>query len=95
MKKFFTDLSFLFLFIFFIYSFINDAASQVNVDLSEQIEDFEENISNDEMIDVHYGVNSVVSDNVLGLVIKSISNICLGIIEGFVFIVFNFIGLLV
>lgn len=94
MKKFFVDLSFVFLFVFFILSFMNDFISTEN-QIDQEIEQFELYVQQDEKVevveDVYVGYQE---DNIIGMIVKGVSNICVGLIEGFFIIISNFFAIL-
>lgn len=94
MKNFLIDACLVGLFVFLINGLFNDYNIQ-NVMFEREINQFEEDVQNDEVINYNYGVTSDDSENLLSLVIKGISDFCISIIETIILLISNFISMLV
>lgn len=94
MKNFLIDACLVGLFVFLINGLFNDYNIQ-NVMFEREINQFEEDVQNDEVINYNYGVTSDDSENLLSLAIKGISDFCISIIETIILLISNFISMLV
>jgi hypothetical protein len=94
MKNFLIDACLVGLFVFLINGLFNDYNIQ-NVMFEREINQFEEDVQNDEVINYNYAVVSDDSENLLSLTIKGISDFCISIIETIILLISNFISMLV
>lgn len=92
MKKFLVDMSFVFLFAFFVVSFVGDFVTK-DLTLEQEIALFEETLEDNNIVTIET-YNAYLEDNVVGLVIKGLSNGCIVLIEGFFIIISNLVSIL-
>lgn len=94
LKQVLIDICLVGLFVFLINAFLNDYNIK-NTLFERDLTQFETDVQNQEVLDYEYGVTSDEDENTLSLVIKAISDFCIGIIETIVLIISDFISMLV
>ncbi|WP_294577727.1 hypothetical protein [uncultured Thomasclavelia sp.] len=91
MKNFLIDMCLVALLIFMINGIFGNYGVQKEV-FDQSITQFEQTIQDNETIDSDYGIVTDQPENTLSLVIKSISDFCIKIIETVVLIISNLIS---
>ena len=91
MKNFLIDMFLVALLIFMINGIFGNYGVQKEV-FDQSITQFEQTIQDNETIDSDYGIVTDQPENTLSLVIKSISDFCIKIIETVVLIISNLIS---
>lgn len=93
MRDFIIDLCLVGLFLFMMNSFLNDYGVKKAV-FEKEVVTFEEEVKEQKVISTGHGTTNDNSENALSLVVKSISDFCIKIIETIVLIISNFISML-
>lgn len=92
-KNFLIDLCLVGLLLFLINSFLNDYSVKKTL-FDRDLVQFESDIKEEKVISSNYGATTDNSESTLSVVIKSISDFCINIIEIIVLIISNFISML-
>ena len=93
MKNFLIDLCLVGLLLFMINGLLGDFGVQKAV-FEQNIEQFEEDIKQQQPITTDYGTTNDNEENTLSLVVKQISEVCIKVIETLVLIISNIISTL-
>ena len=93
MKNFLIDLCLVGLLLFMINGVLGNFGIQKAM-FEQNIEQFEEDIKEKQMVVTDYGITNDNDENALSLVIKQISNVCIKVIEILVLIISNIISTL-
>lgn len=93
LRDFVIDLCLVGLFLFVMNSFLNNYNIKKTMFEKDMIQ-FEENIKKESTITKTHGTTSDMRDNTMSLVVKSVSDFCIKIIETMVLIISNLISML-
>lgn len=93
MRDFIIDLCLVGLFLFAMNSFLNNYNVKKAV-FEKEVVQFEKDIKEEKPVTKAHGTTNDNSENTLSLVVKSISEFCIKIIESIVLIISNFISML-
>lgn len=93
LRDFVIDLCLVGLFLFLMNSFLNNYNIKKTV-FEKEVVQFEEDVKKEKTITETHGTTSDNRDNAVSLVVKSISDFCIKIIETIVLIISNLISML-